>query len=218
MYQAVQNILHGVGSILGASLGGTIAGAIGWRFSFLLQVPVSLAALVVAHIAVPAKITPRHAPRVGKPGSRDADAMPAVLGNALADPLLEVEDVAPDVEPGTPPGGPKAKSTWAQVDFLGALLLIAGLSTLLAALSAGSNELSWTDPLVVGCLAGGLGLLGAFLVVEARTTAVPLLPLSMLHGVERVALLIANVNLGIASYGVGCSPASILAVILAVSH
>ncbi|EDN06256.1 predicted protein [Histoplasma mississippiense (nom. inval.)] len=52
MYQAVQNVLHGFGSICGASIGGSIADTIGWRWCFLLQVPVSILALVVGHLVV----------------------------------------------------------------------------------------------------------------------------------------------------------------------
>jgi MFS family permease len=49
VYQAMQNILVGFGAVLGASLGGMIADSIGWRWCFLLQVPVSLVALVVGY-------------------------------------------------------------------------------------------------------------------------------------------------------------------------
>ncbi|OJD11253.1 hypothetical protein AJ78_07943 [Emergomyces pasteurianus Ep9510] len=52
MYQAVQNVLNGFGSICGASLGGSIADTIGWRWCFLLQVPMSIFALVVGHLVV----------------------------------------------------------------------------------------------------------------------------------------------------------------------
>jgi len=49
MYQAMQNILVGFGAVLGASLGGAIADTIGWRWCFLLQVPVSILALIVGY-------------------------------------------------------------------------------------------------------------------------------------------------------------------------
>jgi MFS family permease len=52
MYQAMQNILVGFGAVLGASLGGVIAESIGWRWCFLLQVPVSVVALVVGYIVL----------------------------------------------------------------------------------------------------------------------------------------------------------------------
>jgi len=52
MYQAMQNILVGFGAVLGASLGGMIAESIGWRWCFLLQVPVSILALIVGYIVL----------------------------------------------------------------------------------------------------------------------------------------------------------------------
>jgi MFS family permease len=52
MYQACQNVLHGFGSICGASLGGLIADTIGWRWCFLCQVPVSIFAFGVGYIAI----------------------------------------------------------------------------------------------------------------------------------------------------------------------
>jgi MFS family permease len=52
MYQALQNGLHGFGSICGASLGGLIADTIGWRWCFLMQVPVAIFALAIGHIVI----------------------------------------------------------------------------------------------------------------------------------------------------------------------
>lgn len=52
MYQAAQNVLVGFGAVCGASFGGVIADTIGWRWCFLLQVPVSILALVVGYLAL----------------------------------------------------------------------------------------------------------------------------------------------------------------------
>ncbi|KAK6864831.1 hypothetical protein PG995_001359 [Apiospora arundinis] len=52
MYQALQNGVTGFGYICGASLGGAIADTIGWRWCFILQVPVSVFAFVVGWLAV----------------------------------------------------------------------------------------------------------------------------------------------------------------------
>ncbi|PYH48013.1 MDR family MFS transporter [Aspergillus saccharolyticus JOP 1030-1] len=52
MYQAVQNVLHGFGSICGASLGGFIVDSIGWRWCFLSQVPVGFLALLTGHLVL----------------------------------------------------------------------------------------------------------------------------------------------------------------------
>ncbi|KAK8049889.1 major facilitator superfamily transporter [Apiospora phragmitis] len=52
MYQAFQNGVTGFGYICGASLGGAIADTIGWRWCFVLQVPVSVFAFVIGWLAV----------------------------------------------------------------------------------------------------------------------------------------------------------------------
>lgn len=46
LFQGFQNILVGIGSILGAALGGFISEQIGWRYCFLIQVPISLTGLL----------------------------------------------------------------------------------------------------------------------------------------------------------------------------
>ncbi|KAJ5273675.1 hypothetical protein N7478_008800 [Penicillium angulare] len=52
MYQAVQNGAYGFGAICGASFGGAIVDTIGWRWCFLVQVPVSLIVLVLGHFVL----------------------------------------------------------------------------------------------------------------------------------------------------------------------
>lgn len=52
MYQALQNTMFGVGAIAGASFGGAIADSIGWRWCFLLQVPISAVALVLGWFVI----------------------------------------------------------------------------------------------------------------------------------------------------------------------
>ncbi|KAL4820483.1 major facilitator superfamily domain-containing protein [Aspergillus spinulosporus] len=155
MYQAAQNVLHGFGSICGASLGGSIANTIGWRWCFLLQVPVSVFALMIGRLVIPIPLKP-----------------PTGVG----------------------------LSVWKQVDLAGALLLILGLSVQLVGLSLGGNELPWSNGWVVSSLLGSLVLLGGFLVVEAKTSAIPVIPLRMLKGLLPVSTQIANICVGMAAY------------------
>ncbi|KAL4922919.1 major facilitator superfamily domain-containing protein [Aspergillus aurantiobrunneus] len=155
MYQAAQNVLHGFGSICGASLGGSIANTIGWRWCFLLQVPVSIFALLIGRIVIPKP--QKHSSAVGL-------------------------------------------SVWKQVDLMGALLLILGLSVQLVGLSLGGNELPWSNIWVITSLVASGVLLGAFFLVEAKTSAIPVIPLRMLHGVLPVSTQITNVCVGMAAY------------------
>lgn len=160
MYQAAQNVVNGFGSICGASLGGPIADTIGWRWCFLLQVPVSIFAIVVGYFVLKDTRTP----------------------------------VKADLS--------RASDVWKKVDLLGALLLVLGLSTQLAGLSLGGNELPWNHAIVIGCLVGSGVLLGLFLLVEGTTTAIPIIPLHMLKGKTALSAQLANVCVGIAAYSV----------------
>lgn len=56
------------------------------------------------------------------------------------------------------------------IDFLGAALLVTGVSSLLLALVWGGNEYAWTSGIIVGLLAVSAALLVAFVVWEHRTT------------------------------------------------
>lgn len=159
MYQAVQNGMFGFGSICGASFGGTIADTIGWRWCFLLQVPVSVIALVLGWFVV-----------------RNQENMIAK--------------------------GSGWKAVWDRIDFVGATLLVVGLSIQLVGLSLGGNDLPWGSPWVVGSLVGSFALMATFVTVEAKTTAIPIIPLKMLKGRIPVAVQIANVCTGLAAYAV----------------
>ncbi|KAF2016950.1 MFS general substrate transporter [Aaosphaeria arxii CBS 175.79] len=52
MYQALQNAMFGFGAICGASFGGSVADSIGWRWCFLLQVPISAIALFLGYLVI----------------------------------------------------------------------------------------------------------------------------------------------------------------------
>ena len=168
MYQVVQNVSYGFGAICGASFGGSIVDTIGWRWCFLIQVPVSLAALVLGYFVLkfPAK-----------------------------------DEAAP---------GHQSRGIWHQIDFLGSLLLVLALSSQLVGLSLGGNELPWSSIWVILSLVVSLVLTAAFFAVEATTTAAPLIPLKMLHGLHPVSTQIANVCVGMAAYAVRSPSPSVL--------
>ncbi|KAI1387858.1 major facilitator superfamily domain-containing protein [Hypoxylon trugodes] len=157
MYQAMQNGIFGFGAICGASFGGSIADTIGWRWCFLLQVPVSVIALFFGYIVIK--------------NQRDN------LG-----------------------GISNLKETWRIVDFSGSLLLVVAISIQLVGLSLGGNELPWSSLWVIMSLVGSVLLFGLFLRVEAKTTAIPVIPLRMLKGRLPIFIQLANVCAGISAY------------------
>ncbi|RGP67196.1 hypothetical protein FLONG3_8591 [Fusarium longipes] len=158
MYQALQNGIYGFGAISGACFGGSIADHIGWRWCFLLQVPVSIAALIIGALVVSDQTTY------------------SLSENGLS-------------------------AIWKRVDFTGSLLMVVAVSVQLLGLSLGGNELPWSSPWVIGLLVGSVALFALFLVVEAKTSAIPVIPLRLLQGRLPVSTQFANVCAGMAAYG-----------------
>jgi EmrB/QacA subfamily drug resistance transporter len=79
------------------------------------------------------------------------------------------------------------------LDWLGALLAMTGLAALTWALTA-APDLGWTDPWIVGGLAGGTALLAGFLWAEAREKH-PMMPLGLFRspvfsGINLLTLLL----------------------------
>lgn len=162
MYQALQNVVFGLGAISGASGGGVVADGIGWRWCFWLQVPVSLMAFGIGWLVV-----------------RNPEGRSSVSGNGERSSI---------------------KKVWEEVDLAGSIVLVLALSAQLVGLSIGGNELPWAHPLVVLSLMGSFILLALFFVIEARTTAIPIIPLKMFE--RKLSLLIQLTNLcaGMAAY------------------
>jgi len=98
--------------------------------------------------------------------------------------------------------GQSFKDIWSRVDFTGAMLLVIAISVQLVGLSLGGNELPWTSPWVIGSLVGSFVLLALFLVVEARTRAIPVIPLRLLHGKLPALTQFSNICVGMSAYAV----------------
>jgi len=162
MYQAMQNILFGFGAVLGASLGGAIVDTIGWRWCFLLQVPVSLLALVVGYFV-------------------------------LENPDHTVMDLHPKH---------RVRSALKHLDLSGAFLLVVGLVAQTLGLSLGGNEYDWSSMVVFLTLVASFLFLAGFVFVEAKTRAMPMIPLRMLKGCQPITVQVTNVFVGMCSYAV----------------
>ncbi|TLD17975.1 uncharacterized protein PgNI_02577 [Pyricularia grisea] len=160
MYQALQNGFVGFGAIAGASLGGAVADIIGWRWCFLSQVPISVAALVLGWFVV-------QNPKSSVSSERGVSPLRAI---------------------------------WSKVDISGALVLVVAISVQLVALSLGGNELPWSSLWVVGSLIGSSLLFALFFTIQHRTTAIPVIPLRLLHGFLPTVTQLANVSLGLSAY------------------
>lgn len=94
------------------------------------------------------------------------------------------------------------RAVWKRIDFSGALLLVLGLSAQLVGLSMGGNELPWGNIWVISSLVGSVVVLALFFVVEAKTSAMPVIPLRMLRGKVAISAQISNLCVGLSAYAV----------------
>ena len=86
------------------------------------------------------------------------------------------------------------------IDYLGAALLAGGTTALILMTTWGGTEYAWRSPEILGLAAGGVAMVGAFLVVESRA-AEPLLPLRLFR--NRVFSVAGSVGfvIGLALFG-----------------
>jgi MFS family permease len=96
-------------------------------------------------------------------------------------------------------------SVWRRIDFLGAVLLVLGLSSQLTALSLGGNQYPWTNIRVIVSFVVSVVILIVFVWVEWRTKALPVLPLSMLRGRVVISNMVSNVLVGMSAFAVSIS-------------
>ena len=88
-----------------------------------------------------------------------------------------------------------------RIDYLGATLLVGGVSTLLVWVSLAGNDFDWvstTSALLVGL--GALLVAGA-IYVEARVAAEPIIPLRLFRDRTMTLATIASVMIGVAMFG-----------------
>lgn len=87
------------------------------------------------------------------------------------------------------------------IDFLGAGILAAGLSSLMLALVWGGNQYAWLSIQVLGMLAISLGLLISFIRVEGQHAKDPILPLDLFKNPTFRLSMIIMFLMGMAMFG-----------------
>ncbi|MDQ2683856.1 MAG: MFS transporter [Chloroflexota bacterium] len=86
------------------------------------------------------------------------------------------------------------------IDYLGAILIAAGLSSVVLFTSLGGNTLDWFSPASIALLLGGLALLALFTFVESRATE-PILPLDLFRNHTFVVTSGIGFIMGLALFG-----------------
>lgn len=152
-YQSANNLMNGLGAALGASIGGTITEKFNWVGAACFKV-------LLTNLTRQRWVFLAQLPI-------------CTLGVCLG--AFYVREPVPDKlhSPG--------RRKLSQIDLMGSLTLVIGLSTLLAALNLGGNDRQWSDPLVLAFLVSAGVFLAVFWIVELNVAA-PILPPRLLKG------------------------------------
>lgn len=88
-----------------------------------------------------------------------------------------------------------------RIDYLGATLIVAGVSILLIWVSLAGNQFAWGSATSAALVIGGLLVLAAAVYVEARVAADPIIPLRLFRDRTVTLATIASVLIGVAMFG-----------------
>ncbi|WP_438827365.1 MDR family MFS transporter [Streptomyces otsuchiensis] len=94
---------------------------------------------------------------------------------------------------------PKRRST-ARIDYVGAVLLVVSITSLVLVTTWGGSEYAWLSPVIIGLGALGLATLALFIVAERRI-AEPLLPLGLFRNANFSIAVGIGFLLGIVMFG-----------------
>lgn len=88
-----------------------------------------------------------------------------------------------------------------KIDYLGAGLIVGGVSTLLIWVSLAGNEYAWGSATSYGLVALGLAVLAAAVYVEINVAAEPVIPVQMFRDRTTALATVASVLVGVAMFG-----------------
>ncbi len=87
------------------------------------------------------------------------------------------------------------------IDYAGATLIVAGVSTLLVWVSLAGNNFAWGSWTSIGLIALGVVLLAAAVLVEAKVATDPIIPLHLFKDRTITLATIASTMVGVAMFG-----------------
>lgn len=87
------------------------------------------------------------------------------------------------------------------IDYLGATLLVGGVSVLLVWVSLAGSQFAWTSVTSIALVAAGLVLLAAAVLVEARVAVDPVIPLRLFRDRTTSLATLASILIGVAMFG-----------------
>ncbi|WP_316043818.1 MDR family MFS transporter [Nocardioides dongxiaopingii] len=96
---------------------------------------------------------------------------------------------------------PVVKRDDVRIDYLGATLIVGGVSLLLIWVSLAGSSFDWVSTTSVLLVVGGLVVIGAALYVEGRVAAEPVIPLRLFRDRTTALATAASVMIGVAMFG-----------------
>ena len=88
-----------------------------------------------------------------------------------------------------------------RIDYLGATLIVAGISILLIWISLAGNQFAWASGTTAVLVAAGLATIAAAVYVEAKVAAEPVIPMRLFRDRTISLATVASVLIGIAMFG-----------------
>lgn len=87
------------------------------------------------------------------------------------------------------------------IDYLGATLIVGGVSLLLVWVSLAGQQFDWVSPISAAMVVGGLLVIAAALYVEARVAVEPIIPLRLFKDRTTSLATAASVLIGVSMFG-----------------
>lgn len=168
-YQSMLNLAFGIGSSLGAALGGFLADTLGWRMEFFIQV-----CLPLVSARIHANSNPQQVPSIAICFAVAWLAVPTDLGPQL----MTKNNVG-------------IWDTIRAFDLAGSLLLTSAVTFLIVGMNLGGNVLPWTHPVIILALVLSVVGIALFIWVEKRADQ-PIIPLKVLFSRPRGNLVFGN--------------------------
>ena len=87
------------------------------------------------------------------------------------------------------------------IDYLGATLIVGGVSVLLVWVSLAGSQFAWASPTSYALIVAGLAIIAAALYVEAKVAVEPIIPLRLFRDRTTSLATLASVLIGLAMFG-----------------
>ncbi|KAK8135521.1 MFS general substrate transporter [Apiospora sp. TS-2023a] len=195
-WQSGVNLASTTGRSLGGPVGGWLADTVGWRWSFLGQVPLFLIAIGLCMAWLPGNDA---AAAAG--AANTSKANPPKLSNESEDANNTYDQVDDNAAVGEIKSRSSSSSSLARLDIAGATFLALAILTLLLPLDIGGTQVPWTHPLIFVLVGATVVLSGLFMATEAWWAVEPIVPVELLKHRDVLLIYFITASQGAAQLG-----------------